>query len=801
MQYVQLRATKVDTGLATAIHKLLHQSFVNGEIRTSSDPHFNDNYVALIEKKELHKLVDLIQKSPVVQNVEIDYVDIDEETGEVVARAKAWRLNTPATIQPTFTSSLENEDDISDIFPSADDVIREMNPAIVDVEMPTDLTATIAVETQISNLNTLYALMNKSLSLVNRSDLETAINQFKQEITQRPITELEDYTKAKADYNSLIQMLEQNSQNIKTAYEDEFRQWLEEQIEQLKEQYASQYPDETEHQIEMLIAQHKPDIDEAEHRIEVTRENAKQAILREFALRTQSDSLVDAMTFISAKANTKDAIARISRITNQPAQPVAPTPVQPVQQVQPIQPVQSTQEVDAPQPTQPVGTPQPAKTSKEWEEELKSLLEERLEELSDKEAQDLYNEVAAAEQRGEILDLYDYFGIEIPDEAVKPTVEVTVPAPTQEETPEDFDPLDDDIDISLDDIDLDSILDDTDDVQYYDEVDDIYEDDDANVPFTEHDVEENTTTDGEELEDDIEDSYPAPEDEEDDTFDEFGEEEDGFHNVSNNEEDTFNEFNDPEPESETDSGPYIPSMDDIESNGDVFAGLMEDNSQANEDALNYSEVEFENENDNDVELEDGESEEDEKPKKGRKNKKKKKEKKPKKPKKDKSDKKSKKGNLIVAGGVGLLVLIGLGIGGVYLYAKNQQTTTPTEQTESTTTASSSKSSSSTSGGVSQEELDTLLERAKEAGFEPGRVFNVAGQSGEMRVTLKSINADGSATTTKEDGEELTIYYPVLKRYIDAQLAGTLNESSSSSESSSSTSESETETESSSSDSE
>lgn len=222
-------------------------------------------------------------------------------------------------------SVLSIDDEIEDLIPSSDTIIRELNPLMTDVPVATSPWSIIAMSQQNSMIGMLYASMSKEFNQINKSVLDDELMRFKHALKYQAIYEVSQYLESKRDLINYRNDVKRQVETIRASYDIQFKKWVDEKLEELKQQYMMEHPDTTEDQVNNLLIQLKPEMDEAELRVETTRVYAEQAMIREFSKFSDHPELSAAMTFMTAKEQAKEALRNSIPVLNSSVQSTQPS--------------------------------------------------------------------------------------------------------------------------------------------------------------------------------------------------------------------------------------------------------------------------------------------------------------------------------------------------------------------------------------------------------------------------------------------------------------------------------------------
>lgn len=244
-----------------------------------------------------------------------DDVLVEEQPTETVSiTTHSHESNETADVASDENQYGLHDDNISgvdELMPTSEDIIKELNPAMMDLPMSTNPVAVLTSQQHVSQISTLYALLSPQLMSLDYNELENELENFKHAINPKMLPEVERYLKAKKLRQKLVDDAETTATNIKETYESNFKSWLDEQIEYLKEQYAIDHPDTTDEQISQLYAGLQPELVKSEQEIDRNRTYAEQAMLREFVRNNKNQALNTAMMFVMTKQNARDEIKKV----------------------------------------------------------------------------------------------------------------------------------------------------------------------------------------------------------------------------------------------------------------------------------------------------------------------------------------------------------------------------------------------------------------------------------------------------------------------------------------------------------
>lgn len=257
-----------------------------------------------------------------------DDIDSEEDLSAIHRMINSGNVKNPYEEDDIiYTTEMSDDDDFDDLIPSADVIIRELNPVITDVPVPTTPWSIIASTQQTSMIGMLYASLSKEFGLVDRRILESELSKFKNVVRNQPIFEVSQYLNSKRQLNEFREEVNSQVDTIRSSYDLEFQRWLDDQLAELKSQYMSAHPDTTEEQVQQLLIQLKPEMDRFELKVDSDKIFAEQAMIREFSNFSKHPELTTAMTFMIAKEQAREALRNSIPTLNETSSGIQSSPV------------------------------------------------------------------------------------------------------------------------------------------------------------------------------------------------------------------------------------------------------------------------------------------------------------------------------------------------------------------------------------------------------------------------------------------------------------------------------------------
>lgn len=257
------------------------------------------------------------QSESAVQSESIVQSESVSESQEYSESQPVVYSETPVVESTYHVPEYSDDNSIDELMPSASDILDDLNPTITDIPVVTNPIVTLTVNQHQSNLYTLYGMLGKALANVSASDLTNEIERFKQSGLANNVPEVQNYLNSKHKVNDKINEMNANVETIRGSYNKEFEAWLQSQIEELKAQYAVDHPDMTEQEVENYLASNKPALDELQEQLAKNKDTASQAMVREFSINQENDSLSDAMRFVLIKDRAKASINAVAEAYKQ----------------------------------------------------------------------------------------------------------------------------------------------------------------------------------------------------------------------------------------------------------------------------------------------------------------------------------------------------------------------------------------------------------------------------------------------------------------------------------------------------
>lgn len=295
----------------------------------------SDTFTAILSEQVEYDVVEMIatsQSDPnfvIIEEVEVDIEDMfvhdskhlypdqlsyqhrqDDEVSDIKVSQQNHEADTYMNdySEEDDNDYLSDEDELEELIPSAEIIMRELNPVITDVPVATSQWSIIAANQQHSMISMLYASMARDFGSVKKSVLDEELLKFKNSVKSNLIYEVSKYLNSKKHLVNYRNEINNQIETIRASYDLEFKRWIDEKLDELKSQYMTEHPDTTEEQVQQLLLQIKPEMDKAELEVESNKLFAEQAMIREFSNFSKHPELSSALTFIIAKEQAREAL-------------------------------------------------------------------------------------------------------------------------------------------------------------------------------------------------------------------------------------------------------------------------------------------------------------------------------------------------------------------------------------------------------------------------------------------------------------------------------------------------------------
>lgn len=202
----------------------------------------------------------------------------------------------------------KNENDlvhelVNSLVPSKNDITEKLNSNL-DVEADDDTKS--FGNTHASSLLAVYNIAKPHIRKIEKEDLDSQLEDFKQEIASRPPSVINDLIEANDKRVQFANEVHDQTEHIRNERENQRQEYvdakLKEAEEQIRNQFEYEYPDNTEDKISEYLQSVKDDLDQYSADFDNKRSEAHSQLMEEFKKRQDDDSLNEVFDFLEQKA-------------------------------------------------------------------------------------------------------------------------------------------------------------------------------------------------------------------------------------------------------------------------------------------------------------------------------------------------------------------------------------------------------------------------------------------------------------------------------------------------------------------